>query len=184
MEKIRKVNKNIISTCPTCETKFDNPSGRKVYCKPECRPRIQRCCPNCGIDITQMMHNTKFCSVACRKANEKKLVNEKRREKFSDNELVKCLECNLHFTQLSSHLFNTHGMSVDEYLTKHPGAKMVSDKLSKVYSDKFSGENNPGYQHGGRLSVFSKNFKGYDGMDDGEKETVIDHMIGKSLKKK
>jgi hypothetical protein len=55
---------------------------------------------------------------------------------------------------------DTHGMTTDEYKEKY-NLPIKSQKLC----DAVKGENNPGYQHGGKLSPFSKNFVNYQGDD-------------------
>ena len=48
---------------------------------------------------------------------------------------------------------------------------------SQIHRDRIKGKNNPAYQHGGRLSPFSKNFKKYADLTDEEKELKIKETI-------
>jgi hypothetical protein len=44
---------------------------------------------------------------------------------------IKCLECGEFFAKISNtHLLNKHGMTMDEYKTKHPSAKVNSQELT------------------------------------------------------
>lgn len=56
-----------------------------------------------------------------------------------------------------------------EYMSMIYGREYALKKL-KAKSERVAGDKNPGYQHGGKLSAFSKNFKNYEGMTDEEIE--------------
>ncbi len=50
--------------------------------------------------------------------------------------MLKCRECNFttpHF--LGDHLLEAHGLTVDEYLTKHPGVETASQELLDTVTD-------------------------------------------------
>lgn len=49
-----------------------------------------------------------------------------------------------------------------EWLTILYNDKVLAEKMMKAKSDRVAGENNPGFNHGGKLSPFSKKSKSYD----------------------
>lgn len=59
-----------------------------------------------------------------------------------------------------------------DYLTVCMG-KTRADAYMKRKSERVLGKNNPGFQHGGKLSPFSKKFVSYANMSEAEKETVV-----------
>lgn len=67
-------------------------------------------------------------------------------------------------SELATHIINKHNMSVDEYKNKHN----VSSVKSQKSIDRVKGKNNPGYQHGGKLSPFSDNYIHADKVDKTE----------------
>lgn len=74
-------------------------------------------------------------------------------------ELVKCKICGFPGKDLTSHIGQFHMMPVAEYKKKFScGTESVSVPEYVVgQSKRFSGANNPGFQHNGKLSVYSKN---------------------------
>lgn len=53
--------------CPTCGTSF-HPTGKKKYCKPECRPPkkvVLDHCVHCGKEFVKKTPQHKFCSNRC-----------------------------------------------------------------------------------------------------------------------
>jgi len=60
--------------------------------------------------------------------------------------------------ELHSHLFRKHNMTVTNYKILYPDAPTRSERLLQINSLNFLGKKNPGYQHGGKLSPFSKKF--------------------------
>jgi len=88
------------------------------------------------------------------------------------------------------------GRTIEEYVAEFPGAKLVCEKTSKAISEKTSksmnrpemkklfserikGDKNPNAkcntteEQRKSISPFSKSFKGYDGMSDEDKESMI-----------
>lgn len=43
-----------------------------------------------------------------------------------------CLECGLEFTNMVTHLIKSHGLSKNDYLSKYPDAKIVSDEFRQT----------------------------------------------------
>lgn len=93
-----------------------------------------------------------------------------------------CLVCGMHVkSSLIQHLERYHDMTTHEYLVKHPHAKILSDTLKDKFSKNMSGENNPAFNHGGKLSAFSKNYKHYEHLTEEEKLQAIVNMKKKSV---
>lgn len=94
------------------------------------------------------------------KSDLKRIENEKL---FSDESLrnkswVSCEICQRKFLQMSGqHLKKEHNITYSEYKIKFPNAIMISEEAFKKSSERMKGSNNPGYQHGGKFSPFSKN---------------------------
>jgi hypothetical protein len=74
---------------------------------------------------------------------------------------VTCQCCGIYTRDdIRQHIKKSHKMTCEEYKNRY-NAPLLSDKTLKVYSDRVKGDKNPAYNHGGRLSPFSKNFKKY-----------------------
>lgn len=121
-------------------------------------PVHNKTCKVCGNTFYGRTANASLCSDECR--TEQKYRNQQafmknKRESRPDNELVTCQICGERYGSLSGHLMDAHGITSDAYREKFPGAPVVSEALSKKFSENTKGENNPGYQHGGRLSPWS-----------------------------
>ena len=48
--------------------------------------------------------------------------------------MIKCLICQQEYSNLSSHINAKHSINKEKYLEQFPGAKIVSDELSKSFS--------------------------------------------------
>ena len=136
-------------------------------------------CHECGVTFTGH-YKSMFCSRECNKAfNEKKKVAESH-EKFNENnpdEWVECRECGFRSGKIVTKHLKTHGFkSFQEYVDKYPNTETRSVTYKKYQSERMKGDKNPGYQHGGRLSPFSKDFVGYEGMSVSEKEKKVDSL--------
>ena len=68
---------------------------------------------------------------------------------------VTCHYCPMISTDLTSHINRTHKISPKEYAKHHP---LRSQSYLQKQSERVKGSKNPAYQHGGRLSPFSKRF--------------------------
>ena len=141
-------------------------------------------CENCG--VTHGSLRRKFCSVACDKEfNEErdreyhiKRTIEQAEEKFKDSvegvHYVICLECGCKTYNLEQHL-SLHQMDIEDYKSKHPGCSTSPS----IKSQRFKGESNPAFGHGGKYSPFSKKFVNYEGKTEEE----INERIGDAKKK-
>ena len=70
---------------------------------------------------------------------------------------IKCELCHHEAHDLLSHIRFTHKLSRSEYK-----GEIRSPWLKQQKSDAIKGSKNPGFQHGGRLSPFSKKGSNYD----------------------
>lgn len=118
--------------------------------------------------------NQKFCGVPCRRIYTKKINSSTRLIKEEDQ--VSCLICGIVFKgNLNSHL-TIHDINTKEYLVQFPEAKLYSESYLKHCSDRITGNKNPAYDHGGRLSPFSDKFVGYKHLSDEETQARIQEV--------
>ncbi len=118
-----------------------------------------------------------FCEKACHVAYQKqakalKLANE---EKILNEQLnlhgLQCKLCSCRaLSSLQEHIKQIHKMTPTKYYaeTSSTPADVYSAKLRQDLSDKVTGDKNPAYQHGGRLSPFSTKFKNYATPEEAE----------------
>ncbi|WP_298749163.1 hypothetical protein [uncultured Arcobacter sp.] len=78
-----------------------------------------------------------------------------------DNETVKCPICGIVFKSLISHIKLYHDMSVDTFKEIYPNSNIYNYNYINNASEKFKGDRNPAYNHGGKLSPWSKKSKYY-----------------------
>ena len=124
-------------------------------------------CQKCHGDVKR-----EFCSNECRKKYHnspeykksytnnlrKKWTEEKNKDLQEGYDYIICQICNCKLQDLGSHL-KIHSLSSEDYRKQFNVIYLKCQKLI----DGVSGEKNPGYQHKGKLSKWSKNFKyGYD----------------------
>jgi hypothetical protein len=128
------------------------------------------------------MHRKKHRDINNHKRTQN-LLKIKFGEEF-DN-LPKCRICKEHASNLTQHVILVHGYNnVDEY--KKEFSLEIKDIYHKSYLDKcgenFRGDKNPGFNHGGKFSPYSKNFIKLDDMDDVEKSIYLKGITEKSTK--
>ena len=120
-----------------------------------------RICIVCGVDISNQHHNAKMCPLC----SAKKIGNLDAIVKIDPSYLndmeenihyVKCSYCGYVGRTLQYHLKSEHNMTSKEYETITGCLAMCSEEKA-IRSKKFSGENNPGWKHGGKLSPWSYN---------------------------
>ena len=129
-------------TCPICKKVHGD--YLKLYCSAECK--------------------NKTIKYAGSSPKEKAIMNsidhgeEKYVNKQEGYDYLICQICGAKGADLSTHV-RLHDMTTKEYKEKFNLTSLKSQYLR----DKFKGENNPGYNHGGKFSAWSKNFiHGYD----------------------
>lgn len=87
----------------------------------------------------------------------KKLAEERFQDSTEGRDFVTCQVCGFKGVDLTLHVTKVHDISREEYQTHY--GKVYAD----VVSERFIGENNPAYNHGGKYSPFSQHFiHGYD----------------------
>jgi hypothetical protein len=129
-------------------------------------------CRHCEIEFYSKYKNI-CCSDKCKEYYEKlKYENHKeslRKKKIEENksltDAVKCAMCEMKSHDLCSHISRTHKMSIEEYKIKFPNNPIHSNSQLQKLSENIKGDKNPGYQHGGKLSPFSKKFINADKID-------------------
>lgn len=90
-----------------------------------------------------------------------------------EHNYISCKHCGGRFVELRAHLKKFHNQTTDEYKKQFSGALVVAP----VKANKIAGENNPGYQHGGKLSAYSDKFVKYEGKTKQEIETEKQDVI-------
>lgn len=149
-------------------------------------------CPNCGKNFETTNFKKKFCDKLCREVYESKI-------KFKDDpEAVVCKECGLMGNDITRHITMVHKIDLNDYCTKHncKRSELVSKSahasrssaqkklIAEGRSHCFTSENNPSKGEdckNGRNSPYSKNFRGYDGLTDEEKEVRINSLLDKKI---
>lgn len=91
-------------------------------------------------------------------------------------ETIPCKICGLERKNLTSHIIRTHKMSVPEYKEKYE-AEVISPLEENTMKNRMKGSNNPAFNHGGKLSPYSKNFVKYK---DGSADYSIKDVVKKS----
>ena len=125
-----------------------------------------RKCQQCKIDFYGT-EKQKFCNRDCAKLMEKEKyiqrVIAKGLLKFPDGSdpksYISCKICGFRTTDLAQHP-QVHGVSQDEYREKYGSLKC--DRIR----ESMRGKNNMAYNHGGKLSPFSKKFIKYENVEN------------------
>lgn len=116
---------------------------------------VSNFCVICGIEFTST-RKAKCCSERCRQVHR----HNQKMTGAAGIDYIKCPECGQKVKQLTVKHVKLHGYStIWEFKQKYNLNKVSCQSIIESNS----GENNPGYQHGGKFSKFSKNFvHGYD----------------------
>ena len=136
-------------TCPNCTKEF-------IYQK-----KSQKLCPTCVSNKISICtkHNhihdtTKLCP---------QCLAEKSHIKFPEgSEYLECKICSYRSKELSGHIIKQHNITPEDYKKQYSIDKLKIQSLC----DRVKGENNPGFNHGGKLSAFSKSFLKYNSEED------------------
>lgn len=140
---------------------------------------IETQCNFCG-ELFTPKKGGKFCSVRCRNQDysKKKFDSD---PTITKTNIVTCCVCGkMCKGNLTAHI-RMHSLLPNEYMSRYPDAKFYSDDYIKFCSEKIMGCKNPGYQHGGKFSPFSKKFVGYGAMSEDEKDSTIHELIKTSV---
>lgn len=127
--------------------------------------------------------------------NKQKELNLKFGDKFDT--LPQCKICSERFVTPMTHLNKYHNISIPEYTERFnitDKSELYTTEYRQTLSENISGDKNPGFQHGGRLSPFSKKFvrgdirkETIEKMKASKKEnpqnvtTKIEYYLGKGL---
>lgn len=148
-------------------------------------------CIICGKEFYNKVPSAKTCSKECSKqAARLKIIEAKRLksiETYKDNPEAKtCRICGYMGLDLQPHISLGHKMSVAEYCKRffcrpsdlsaaslHEKRSLAQKNSTNPNKRRFSSENNPAKGHGGKLSPFSKNFIGYEGLSEEEKQAKV-----------
>lgn len=107
-----------------------------------------------------------------RAKDKKYLTNAIKYENANPSDYVECQICKYRASTLGSHI-RAHGYkSGEDYKKEFPGFLLVC----KTRALAISGSNNPGYQHGGKFSPFSKKFVAYASMSEDEKSDAVSKL--------
>lgn len=116
------------------------------------------------VSNTCVICKTKFISVRRSQCCSEQCRGIRRRNKQISGTLgkdyIECPACKQQVKQITLSHIKRHGFdSVQDFKNHYSMEKVTCEKIIELHS----GENNPGYQHGGKFSKFSKNFiHGYD----------------------
>lgn len=130
----------------------------------------KRLCLECGEQCSDS--RAKYCCIECRS----KYYSKKNAKESDPNGELECRECGFRSNgSLQVHLKMKHGLTPTQYMQKHSlGADSVySTGLRDMLSERVVGDKNPAYQHGGKLSPFSKKFIKYESLSEDEVELSI-----------
>ncbi len=95
-----------------------------------------------------------FC---CEKCLFEYIVKETHTKFPNGSNYIECNICSYRAITILKHLKFVHKIKTEDYKAQYK-CEVVSEKYKDFFSEKFQGEKNPGFNHQGRLSPFSKNF--------------------------
>jgi hypothetical protein len=162
--------------CAHCRGIFSATGSTSKFCSVECRntfnkhkTRQLKFCQHCDKDISETKNARKFCSTECNIKFRLAHVNSG----IDGVDYITCPICDRRVKQISHKHAKMHGFASPSDMRNTLG--IITTCSSKC--EKHSGENNPGYKHGGKFSKLSKAFiHGYDGEWHGQfKENNKEH---------
>ena len=148
---------------------------------------MKHVCANCGKEF-ETKFKSYYCSALCREIFYSK-------KQFPDgSDYAECKICGFRGKQINKHIATVHKMTLDEYTAKFNITKydLMSENMHKIASERVKravaegkcgqkkGGKNPSHDKeckSGRRSPFSKNYRGYDGLTDEEKEQKISQLL-------
>lgn len=148
---------------------------------------MKHICANCGKEF-ETKFKSYYCSALCREIFYSK-------KQFPDgSDYAECKICGFRGKQINKHIATVHKMTLDEYTTKFNITKyeLMTENMHKIASERVKkavaegkcgwkkGGKNPSHDKeckSGRRSPFSKNYRGYDGLTDEEKEQKISQLL-------
>jgi len=122
-------------------------------------PSSTRYCQHCKVALASGVDSrSRYCSLWCQRQAQTDRAKAKRRAQYGDIPLVQCKLCGFEGKDLASHITQFHNTPLKEYYSWFQcDAKSIrTESYRGRQSELFAGERNPGFQHGGRLSIFSE----------------------------
>ena len=118
-----------------------------------------RTCKKCGVDISDLHFNAKYCKKCTTDVHatfdeKAKLDPNFLNDKIEGVDYVTCVICGYRSGSLQAHLRYKHNLTPREY-RKQYNAEPFSEKHLEEKREQWSGEKNPGFNHGGKLSPWS-----------------------------
>lgn len=137
-----------------------------------------RICKNCNTSFNAI-RKTNCCTSECIAEYKRNYENTARFKrsllKYPDDcdvdTFVECKICGYRSSDIATHI-RMHNITSTEYIPKYGPTKSVNTR------NNLKGDKNPAYQHGGRLSPFSKNFINYV---DGESIEALKEQAKKTM---
>ncbi len=169
-----------VHPCPTCQTPFNNITGKKKFCSKSCWPTTEKQCEVCTASYQSRKKSERFCSPACANSQKETDYKASMQDKNKNTGLT-CMLCHQHFKTLAFHLSSAHQMTTQEYKRQYSTAT-VSTGTHAILSAQTSGDRNVWAKHSGKLSVFSKNFAGYTGLSEEQKQLKISQAVDQHIK--
>lgn len=186
---------SLTKTCKFCNNQFVTQKADKEFCsgnhqtqyKNSLKPKVfSFVCTFCKKPFESKKPNTMMCSQECRINSCVAKNREKKREqnnKLYENvaDIPTCKICGWKARHITSHL-RSHNITVDEYRQQYNAtdADLFHNSYVQYLSDKMKGDKNPGFQHGGTMSSFSKKFRNYENLTEEEKEKEIQAKVMKA----
>lgn len=155
-------------TCKICNKEFIPNTARALACTPECKKALQK---------------QNIAASNARMREQKRIQNNELYKDVAD--IPTCKICGWKSRSLQGHL-KTHDLTVQQYRDQYGATneEIFHSSYTDDKSDRMAGENNPGFNHGGTMSSFSKKNKKYADLTEAEKESAINDQIVKANKTK
>lgn len=158
-------------TCKYCSSNFQsiNPSTKTCDVCKEASP--MKTCKECNTNTFRSLSITtglcKQCTIN---------ISHKLYEGKSKTSHCECAVCGFKGIDLANHVKFEHRLSSEEYIDTYKRELIAEDK-----KDKYKGDKNPGFNHGGKLSPFSKKFVAYEGLSDDEIKDKTESLVDTSI---
>lgn len=142
-----------VKKCEYCNIQFETTyTGRKI-CNSCVADKIIKCpcCKKFNKPFTSSMGFINMCEECFYNVivpNTHSIYNDNNKDEW-----IECQYCTFRCKELCPHLKHIHNTKAKEYTEKFIGHKTKSKNIC----DSVRGSNNPGYQHGGKLSPWSYN---------------------------
>lgn len=158
-----KIKQQRILYCLECSTSFTPTGSTSKFCSSECRTifskkanRIPRTCLGCDTDMTMENMSKLYCTSGCSRRHKSYLEHTG----VEGIDYIACPICSQRVKQITQKHAAMHGYnSIHDMASNNNMTTITCESIKELYQ----GENNPGYQHGGKFSPWSQKFiNGYD----------------------